>query len=97
MPGAAFSHRGELCSLEVLIRAFGLEDSALQTIAEIVHEIDLRDGLYAHPETGGIDVLLRGWQLAELPDQEMEARGLILFDGLYSAFVGSLSVPGKHE
>jgi hypothetical protein len=41
MPGAAFSHQGELCSLEVIARAFGLADGALQTIAEIVHEIDL--------------------------------------------------------
>jgi hypothetical protein len=95
LPGAPFSHQGDLCSLEVLIRAFGLDDLALQTIAEIVHEIDLRDGVYAHPETGGVDALLRGWQLAELADDEMEARGLILFDGLYSAFAGGLSLPGR--
>lgn len=94
MPGAAFSHQGELCSLEVIVRAFGLDDAALQTIAEIVHEIDLRDGVYAHPETSGVDALLRGWQLAGLSDGEMEAKGLTLFDGLYTAFSGGMPVPG---
>ena len=87
-PGAEFSHRGELCTLEVMVRAFGLEESALRTVAEIVHEIDLRDGMYAHPETSGVDALLRGWQLAGLPEEEMEARGLDLFDGLYAVFGG---------
>jgi hypothetical protein len=86
MPGAAFSHRGDLCTFEVMQRTFGLGDPALQRVAEIVHEIDLRDGMYARPETGGVDALLRGWQLAELPDDEMESRGLLLFEGLYSAF-----------
>jgi hypothetical protein len=94
MPGAEFSHRGELCTLEVMARAFGLEDAALLTIAEIVHEIDLRDGLYAHPETSGVDALLRGWQAAGLPDKEVEARGLDLFDGLYAAFAGRVPEPG---
>ena len=83
-----FSHQGDLCTLEVMARAFGLEESALQTVAEIVHDIDLRDGMYAHPETSGVDALLRGWQLAGLPDEEMEVRGLGLFDGLYVAFTG---------
>lgn len=92
MPDAEFSHRGSLCTLEVMIRTFGLHDLAMQTVAEIVHEIDLRDGLYAHPETSGVDALLRGWQLAGLSDEEMEARGLDLFDGLYAAFGGGRDV-----
>jgi hypothetical protein len=85
MPDAEFSHQGNLCTIEVMIRAFDLHDDVLQALAEIVHEIDLRDGMYAHPETSGVDALLRGWQLAGLPDKEMEVRGLQLFDGLYAA------------
>jgi hypothetical protein len=85
---AEFSHQGDLCTLEVMVQAFGLEETALQVVTEIVHEIDLRDGVYARPETSGVDALLRGWQLAGLADEEMEARGLALFDGLYAAFAG---------
>jgi hypothetical protein len=86
VPGAAFSHQGSLCTFEVMLRAFGLQEAALHALAEIVHEIDLRDGVYAHPETSGVDTLLRGWQLTDLADSEMEARGTSLFEGLYAAF-----------
>ena len=92
VPGAPFSHRGSLCTFEVMLRAFGLEEAALHTLAEIVHEIDLRDGVYARPETGGVDALLRGWQLAGMPDEAIEARGLDLFDGLYAALADRLPV-----
>jgi hypothetical protein len=88
VPDAEFSHRGSLCTFEVMLRTFGLHDPALQAVAEIVHEIDLRDGVYAHPETSGVEALLRGWQLAGMPDGEIETCGLALFDGLHAAFPG---------
>jgi hypothetical protein len=93
MPNAEFSHRGSLCTFEVMLRTFGLEDAALHAVAEIVHEIDLHDGVYAHPETSGVDALLRGWQLAGMPDEAIEAHGLNLFDGLYTALAGHLPAP----
>lgn len=85
MPGAEFSHQGDLCTFEVLLRAFNLNAPTLFIIAEIVHEIDLHDGLYAWPQVGGVEALLRGWQRSGLSDQEMETRGLLLFDGLHAA------------
>ena len=85
MESAEFSHRGNLCTFEVMIRAFELQEPALYRMAEIVHEIDLRDGRYQHPETPGIDAALRGWLLGDMPDGGLEAHGLALFDGLYAA------------
>jgi hypothetical protein len=41
--------------------------------------------LYLRPETAGIDVVLGGWLLRDLPDSEREAHGIALFDGLYAA------------
>lgn len=92
MDNAAFTHQGNLCTFEVMIRAFGLDEAALYLMAEIVHEIDLRDGRYQRPETAGIDTALRGWLLANLPDQELEIHGLALFSGLYTALAQSLTV-----
>lgn len=92
MPDAEFSHRGDRCTFEVMLLAFGLDDPALHALAEIVHEIDVHDGVYARPETGGVDALLRGWQLASLSDQEMEARGLLLFDGLRAALAADSTI-----
>ncbi len=89
--GAPFGHHGQLCSFETILRAFALDDSALQRIAEIVHEIDLHDGHYTHPEIAGIDAVLAGWQRTELADTDREVYGLALFDGLYAALAQQAS------
>jgi hypothetical protein len=83
MPAARFGHEGNRCSFETLLAAFGLAEPALQVMAQIVHEIDLRDGLYARPGTVGIDSVLSGWLLANYSDAELEAHGMALFEGLY--------------
>ncbi len=85
MPAARFGHQGNLCTFETMLRAFGLDDPALHAVAEVVHEIDLRDGIYTRLETAGIEAVLQGWLLLDLPDAEREARGCALFDGLYAA------------
>jgi hypothetical protein len=86
MKDATFGHCGNLCTFEVMTAAFGLNNSGMQALGEIVHEIDLRDGLYARPETAGIDALLRGWFLANFSDAELENCGIKLFEGLYAVF-----------
>ncbi len=83
MSQGPFSHHGNLCTFETMVRAFGLNDPAVRTVAEIVHEIDLRDGRYARPEAPGIDAVLRGWM--SRADADREAHGIALFDGLYAA------------
>ena len=80
-----FGHRGNLCTFEAMLTAFGLEEPGLSLMGEIVHEIDLRDGRYVHPETVGIDAVLKGWLLARLSDPELEVHGVALFEGLYAA------------
>jgi hypothetical protein len=87
MRDATFGHTGNLCSFETMLAAFEFKDPALQVLAEMVHEIDIRDGRYVRPETGGIDVLLKGWLLQGLSDNELESRGTALFESLYIAFL----------
>ena len=85
MKGADFGHRGNRCTFETMLAAFGLEgDPALAALAGIVHEIDLRD-TSARPETPVIDAVLRGWAAAGWPDAELERHGIALFEGLYRA------------
>ena len=86
MRGAEFGHKGDRCTFETMLSAFNLNEPALHVVAEIVHDIDLRDGRYARPEAEGIDIILKGWLLAGLSDSELESRGVALFDGLYTAF-----------
>jgi hypothetical protein len=86
MREAVFGHTGNLCTFETMLAAFNLKEPALQVLAEVVHEIDIRDGRYIRPETGGIEVILKGWLLQGLPDTELESRGMDLFEALYTVF-----------
>ncbi|HEV8580187.1 MAG TPA: chromate resistance protein ChrB domain-containing protein [Thermoanaerobaculia bacterium] len=84
MRNAELGHRGNRCTFETMLAAFGLEtDSALTALAGIVHEIDLRDGASARPEVPGVDATLRGWSAAGWSDAELECHGIALFEGLY--------------
>jgi hypothetical protein len=85
MKGAHFGHRGNRCTFETMLATFGLEgDPALAALAQIVHEIDLRDAS-TRPEAPGIDAVLRGWSTAGWTDAELERHGIALFEGLYRA------------
>ncbi len=83
MEGAEFGHQGNLCTFEVMLRAFGLDEPGLHTLAQIVHEIDLRDGIYARPETAGLDAVLSGWLAADLTDDQLAEYGTAVYEGLY--------------
>jgi hypothetical protein len=93
MPNGEFTHRGHLCTFEVMVAAFGLDDPVLRTMGEIVHEIDLRDGRYVRPETAGVDAILKGWLLARFEDAALEAQGIALYEGLYAALARSRKRP----
>ena len=57
----------------------------LRTLAEIVHEVDLRDGKFDRPEMEGVDLAVRGLAAIIKDDDALLAQGLALFDGIYAA------------
>ncbi len=83
--GAEFGHQGEDCTFETLVRRLGLRDRRLAQLAEIVHEVDLRDQKFPRDEARGIDLAIRGILATLKDDQEVLAQGMKLFDGLYAA------------
>lgn len=83
---AEFTHEGDRCTLEVLIERLGLADPALTRIAEIVHDIDLKDSKFAREETPGIEKLVAGIAMAHKDDEARLARGAAMFDDLYEYF-----------
>lgn len=85
MSDGEFGHQGNLCTFETMLLKLGLKDTGLQAMAEIVHEIDLRDGKYTRPGTEGVDRILHGWLRANFSDAELESHGVALFEGLYQA------------
>jgi hypothetical protein len=83
---AEFTHERDRCSMEVLIERVGLDDAALSPIAEIVHDIDLKDSKFERQETIGIERLIAGIAMANKNDQSRLARGIAVFDDLYQYF-----------
>ncbi len=82
--GAEFGHHGEDCTFETLIRRFGIKDRRAKVIAEIVHEADLHDGKFTRNESTGVDLAIKGLAEATQDDQDLLARGMAIFDGLYT-------------
>jgi hypothetical protein len=78
-----FSHHGEDCTFETLVKRFGITDKAIHKIAEMVHDADLEDGKFQTTECIGIDRVLKGWGKSGLTDEELLKRGGECFDALY--------------
>ena len=83
MVGVDFSHHGEDCTFETLVKRFDLQDKALSRIAEMVHEADLEDGKFPRKECVGIDRILKGWARLGLGDETLLEKGRECFDALY--------------
>lgn len=83
---AELTHDGDLCTFEVLVRDFALADPALRAIAEVVHDIDVKDGRFGRLETPGVDRVIAGIAAAGVDDETRLARGTVLFDALHAAF-----------
>ena len=86
---AEYTHEGEHCSFETLVARFGLKDSALVAIAEVVHDIDCKDGKFGRDETAGIERVISGIVRRHAADEDRLERGGAVLDELYEAFGGS--------
>ena len=83
---AEYTHVGEDCTFQTLVRRFALRDRALSAIGEIVHDIDCKDDRYHRPETAGVSSLIRGIAQAHDTDRARIERGTAVLDDLYQAF-----------
>ncbi|MCW2239307.1 chromate resistance protein [Azospirillum canadense] len=83
---AEFTHEGDHCTFEVLLAKLVKPDRALKAIAEIVHDIDLKDGKFQREEAAGIRTLLSGIAAATDDDERRLERGGAVFEDLYEYF-----------
>ncbi len=83
---AEFTHEGDRCTFEVLLQKFGLSEPALKQVAEIVHDIDLKDGKFGREDALGVDRLIAGIAMANPEDEKRLAEGSSLFNNLYEYF-----------
>ncbi|HWR72547.1 MAG TPA: chromate resistance protein ChrB domain-containing protein, partial [Nitrospirota bacterium] len=85
MRGAAFTHVGDLCTFEVLVKSFGIRDKTVKKIAEIVHDLDVKDDKYRRPETSGVEDILAGIRKTAKSDADGLERGMAAFEMLYQS------------
>ena len=81
-----YTHEGDRCTFEVMIQRLGLQDHALGPMAEVVHDIDLKDEKFGRRETVGFNALLTGLVVAQPDDDRRMTEGLRLFDNLHAYF-----------
>jgi hypothetical protein len=86
MQDGEFTHEGDNCSFEVLLQRSGVGNPALKIIGEIIHDIDLSDGKFGHPQTAGIAHVISGICRTQGSDTARLERGRELFDDIYEQF-----------
>ena len=83
MYGGEFTHVGDLCTFEVLVRAFGLKDKALKQLAETIHDLDMKDDKYQSQEAKGVEHILAGIRKSASDDSVALTLGMQVFEMLY--------------
>ena len=87
MFGAEFTHHGENCTFETLLKRFGLTDiRGLRELAQIVHDIDLKDDKFNRLEAAGLNAIINGLSETLRDDRKLLQQCAMIFDGLFTLF-----------
>ena len=81
-----YTHEGDKCTFEVMIEKFQLQDKALDFMAQVIHDIDLKDDKYSRIETEGFKAVLSGLVAAQADDNLRLEQGFSMFENLYAYF-----------
>jgi hypothetical protein len=84
-PGATYTHRDGLCSFEVLVEDYEIDDPAVHYPARIVHGADVADDRDATPESRGLLAVAEGFHhLIPDDDHRQLQTELPVYDALYA-------------
>lgn len=83
-PGAKYTHRDGLCSFEVLIADYRIDDPAVRLMARIVHGADVSEDRDATPESAGLFAIAEGFARLDVPDDRQLELELPVYDALYA-------------
>jgi hypothetical protein len=98
MYGGEFTHRGEDCTFETMINHFGLNgDAGLGELAEIVHDIDLKDNKFNRTEAAGLGTVIRGLAETLKDDRRLVQQCGPIFDGLYELLAREPKSTGRKK
>lgn len=83
IPGAEYSHEGEFCTFDFILKKHNLTDPALLQLARIVRGADT-DRFDLAPQAAGLWAISAGLSYNIKNDHEMLAVGMKIYDALYS-------------
>jgi hypothetical protein len=83
IPGAEYSHYGDACTFDYIIKKHSITDPALLQIAAIVRGADT-DNFSLAPQAAGLWAISAGLSYNFKDDHEMLAIGMKMYDALYS-------------
>jgi rhodanese-related sulfurtransferase len=81
--GVEYTHEGDRCSFDTILRKFGLEDYALDHLAMIVRGADTSRHELA-PQCGGLFAISLGLSANFPNDRDMLGHGLVVYDALFT-------------
>jgi len=84
MFGAEFTHQGEDCTFETMVKRFGLSKvKGLRELGEIVHDIDLKDDKFQRLEAAGLSAIINGLSETFSDDRKRLQQATVIFDSLF--------------
>jgi hypothetical protein len=83
---AEFTHEGDACTFEVLVHRFELAERGLGPLAEVIHDIDLKDGRFGRPEAAGVALQVDGIAAGTDDDEERIRQASPMLDALMRGF-----------
>jgi hypothetical protein len=85
MFGADFTHQGEDCTFETILKRFGLAGiKGLKELSEIVHDIDLKDEKFHRLEAAGVNAIINGLSEKLRDDRKLLQHASVVFDALFA-------------
>jgi hypothetical protein len=81
-----FGHHGERCTFETLAGRFALRDPAVAAIAQIVHDLDMKEARYNRPEAPAVGKLVEGLRQMHKDDGALLEQGMAMFEALSRSF-----------
>jgi hypothetical protein len=83
IPGAEYSHYGNECTFDFILKKHQLNEPALHQLARIIRGADT-DSFHLAPQSAGLWAISAGLSYNYTNDHEMLETGMKLYDALYS-------------
>lgn len=83
VPSAELTHRNNKTGFDAFVEKYNITDPAVQRLANIVRGADIAAWKDHFPESAGIKAIAHGFYLLNLPDSQVLAFQIPLYDALY--------------